>query len=153
MCICRAESVLDQIQSQENAYFLVLKKGVKGYRLWDSISKKTVTRRDVIFDEGFMLRQNEAETCDDSSQEKLTVEVEFDKNSSPTDKGNDNDIDPQQQQEKPYSIAKGREKQIHKALQRYGFEDTVSFALITTSGDPSSYGDVEEMGSLQKNKT
>ena len=29
----------------------------------------------------------------------------------------------------------------------------VSFALITSSGDPSSYRDVKEMGSLQKNKT
>ena len=56
-----------------------------------------VTNRDVIFDEAFMLRQNEAKTCDDSSQEKLTVEVEFDENSSASDKGNDNDIDPQQQ--------------------------------------------------------
>ena len=31
---------------------------------------------------------------DDSPHEKLTVEVEFDKNSSPSDKGDDNDIDP-----------------------------------------------------------
>ena len=56
--------------------------------------KKTVTNKDVIFYETFILRQNEAETCDDSPQEKLTVEVEFDKNSSPSDKGDDNDIDP-----------------------------------------------------------
>ena len=52
-----------------------------------------------------MLKQNEVETCDKSLQEKLTVEVEFDENSSPSDKG-DVEIDPQQQQEKPYSIAK-----------------------------------------------
>ena len=90
---------------------------------------------------------------DNSSLEKLTVEVEFDENSSPSDKGNDNDIDLQQQQEEPYSIAKCREKRVHKAPHRYGFEDMVSFALITNSGDPSSYRDVEEMGSLQKNKT
>ena len=79
--------------------------------------------------------------------------MEFDKNSSPTDKGNDNDIDPQQQQQEPYSIAKGREKQVHKAPQRYGFEDMVSFAIISSSRDPLSYKDAEEMGSLQKNKT
>ena len=132
--------------------FLGFEKGVKGYRLWDPISKKTVTSRDVIFDEAFMLKQNEAETCDDSSQEKLTVEVEFDENSSPSDKG-DVEIDLQQQQEKSYSIAKGGEKRVHKAPQRYGFEDMVSFALITNSGDPLSYRDVEEMESLQKNKT
>ena len=73
--------------------FLGFEKGVKGYRLWDPISKKTVTSKDVIFDETFMLKQNEPETCDDTSQEKLTVEVEFDENSSPSDKG-DTEIDP-----------------------------------------------------------
>ena len=81
--------------------FLGFEKGVEGYRLWDPISKKTVTSKDVIFDEAFMLKQNEAKTCDDSTQEKLIVEVEFDKNSSPSDKG-DVEIDPQQQQEEPY---------------------------------------------------
>ena len=53
--------------------FLGFENGVKGYKFWDLISKKTVTSKDVIFDEAFMLKQNEAETCDDSSQEKLTV--------------------------------------------------------------------------------
>ena len=57
-----------------------------------------VISRDVIFDEAFMLRQNEAKTSDDSSHEKLTVKVEFNENSSLSDRGNDNDIDPQQQQ-------------------------------------------------------
>ena len=99
-----------------------------------------------------MLKQNEAKTYDESPQEKLIVEVEFDENSSPSDKG-DAEIDPQQQQEEPYSIAKGREKRVHKAPQRYGFEDMVSFALITNSGDPLSHRNVEAMGSLQKNKT
>ena len=56
------------------------------------------TSRDVIFDEAFMLKQNEEEMCDYNSREKLTVEVEFDENSSPSNKGDDNDIDPQQQQ-------------------------------------------------------
>ena len=73
------------------------------------------------------------------------------KPSSPSDKG-DVEIDPRQQQEESHSIAKGREKRVHKAPQRYGFEDMVSFALITSNGDPLSYKDVEEMGSLQKNK-
>ena len=89
---------------------------------------------------------------DDNTQEKLTIEVEFDENSSPSDKG-DAKIESQQQQEESYSIAKGREKRVHKAPQRYGFKDMVSFALITSSGDPLSYRDVEEMGSLHENKT
>ena len=90
---------------------------------------------------------------DNSSQEILTIEVEYYENSSTSDKGNDNDIDPQQQEEEPYSIAKGRKKPVLKALHRYGFGDMVSFALITSSGDPSSYRDVEDMGSLQKNNS
>ena len=51
--------------------FLGFGKGVKGYRLWDPISKKTMSSKDVTFDEAFMLKQNEVKTCDESSQEKL----------------------------------------------------------------------------------
>ena len=36
--------------------FLGFEKSVKGYKLWDPILKKTVTSRDVIFDEAFMLK-------------------------------------------------------------------------------------------------
>uniref|UniRef100_A0A2N9I8X8 Retrovirus-related Pol polyprotein from transposon TNT 1-94-like beta-barrel domain-containing protein n=1 Tax=Fagus sylvatica TaxID=28930 RepID=A0A2N9I8X8_FAGSY len=80
--------------------------------------------------------------CEDSPKEKSTVEVLFDKDNLPSNKGNDeDDSQQQQQQEEPYSIARGREKQVHKAPQRYGFEDMVSFALVTSSGDPLSYGD------------
>ena len=75
--------------------FLGFGKGIKGYKLWNPISKKTMTSRDVTFDEAFMLKQNEVKTRDESSQEKLTVDVDFDENSSPNDKGDDNDIDPQ----------------------------------------------------------
>ena len=45
-----------------------------------------------------MLKQNEAETYDDSPHEKLTVEVEFEENSSPSDKG-DVEIDSQESQQ------------------------------------------------------
>ena len=133
--------------------FLALEKCVKGYWLWDPISKKMVTNKYIIFDEAFLLKHNEAEICNDNSQKKLTVEVEFDENSSPSDKGDNNDIDPQQKKEELYLIVKGKEKLVHKASQRYGYEYIVSFALITNNGDPSSYRYVEEMGSLQKNKT
>ena len=95
--------------------------------------------RDVIFDETFMLKQNEAEVCEDSPKEKSIVKVELDEDNLPSDKDNDEDDSQEQQQEKPYSIARGREKQVHKAPQRYGFEDMVNFALVTSSGDPLSY--------------
>ena len=103
--MCRVESgERSKLDSKSRkCIFLGFEKGVKGYRLWDPISRKTITNRDVIFDEAFLVKQNEAETYDDSSQEKFIVEVEFNENSSPNDKGDDNDIDLQQQQEEPYS--------------------------------------------------
>jgi hypothetical protein len=86
-----------------------------------------------------MLKQNEAEVCEDSLKDKLKIEVEFDEDNLPSDK--DNDEDDSQQQEEPYSISRGRGKRVHKAPQRYGFEDMVSFTLITSSGVPLSYKD------------
>ena len=72
--------------------FLGFEKGVKGYRFWDLISKKKVINKDIIFDETIMLKQNEAEVCEDSPKAKSIVEVEFDEDNLPIDKGNDEDV-------------------------------------------------------------
>ncbi len=71
--------------------FLGFEKRVKGYRLWDLISKKKVINRDAIFDETFMLKQNEVEVCEDSPKEKSTAQVEFDEDNLPSDKDNKED--------------------------------------------------------------
>ena len=39
----------------------------------------------------------------------------------------------------PYSIATGRDKRTIKPPTKYGFEDLVSYALITSSGDPTNF--------------
>jgi hypothetical protein len=39
--------------------FLGFQIGVKGYRLWDPVSKKKIVSRDVVFDEAYMLRKCE----------------------------------------------------------------------------------------------
>ena len=39
----------------------------------------------------------------------------------------------------PYSIATTREKRSIQPHSRYGFEDLVSYALITSSGDPTNF--------------
>jgi len=41
-------------------------------------------------------------------------------------------------EEEPYSLARDREKRDRKAPERCGFKYMVSFALIASSGDPSS---------------
>jgi len=40
----------------KKAVFLGLKRGVKGYKLCDPKDKKIVVRRDVTFDEAFMIK-------------------------------------------------------------------------------------------------
>jgi hypothetical protein len=40
-----------------------------------------------------------------------------------------------QHQEKPYFLAKGKEKCDRKALKKYGFQDIVSFALVDVDRD------------------
>ena len=69
--------------------------------------------------------------------------------------------------QQPYSIATGRDKCTIKPPTRYGFEDLVSYILITSSGDPTNFQKVvhsqekgswmgsmeEKMQSLYKNQT
>lgn len=40
-----------------------------------------------------------------------------------------------QHHEVPYYLAKGKEKHDKKVSEMYGFEDTISFALVAGSGD------------------
>jgi hypothetical protein len=50
-----------------------------------------VISKDVIFDKTFMLKQNEAEVCEDSPKEKSTIEVELDEDNLLSDKDNADD--------------------------------------------------------------
>jgi hypothetical protein len=118
---------------------LGLESGVKGYRLWDLVSKKKIVSRDVVFDEAYMLRKGEDEASTKSQKGKQVVEVELDEQRSLTDICDDEESSRDSEHRKePYSLARGREKHDRKALERYGFKDVVSFALIAGSEDSSS---------------
>jgi hypothetical protein len=64
---------------------LGLESSVKGYRLWDPISKEKIVSRDVMFDEAYILRMGEGEASIKSQKGKQVVEVELDEQSSLTD--------------------------------------------------------------------
>lgn len=146
--------------------FLGYEKGVKGYKLWDSQSKKVVISRDVVFDEASMVSAHKGiqktEAGEVASKQQQDVEIELE--SCDTDTLPPVGQVDQQQQE---SIATGRLRRTIRPPERYGFEDMASYALSTTSGDPSTFQDaiisserdrwmeamVEEMESLKKNKT
>jgi len=134
---------------------LGLECGVKGYRLWDPVSKKKIVSKDVVFDEAYMLRKGEDEASTDTQKGKQVVEVSLMNNVHSWMKVMKKNLQETQHREEPYSLARTGERPDRKASERYDFEDMVSFALIPGSGDPSSVQDgiPKEAESLQRDKT
>uniref|UniRef100_A0A2N9FQZ7 Integrase catalytic domain-containing protein n=1 Tax=Fagus sylvatica TaxID=28930 RepID=A0A2N9FQZ7_FAGSY len=134
---CEDRSKLDP--KSKKCIFLGFKKGVKGYKLWDPVAQKVVISRDVVFDEKWSLMNWSL-----SQMRNLTVMIK-------------NRIAPDQD----------RPKHNKRPPVRYGFEDLVSYALLTSSEDPSTFQEaiensekdkwmeaiVEENEFLSKNKT
>jgi len=88
---------------------LGLESVVKGYRLWDLVSKKKIVSTDVVFDEAYMLRKGGDEASTDSKKEKQVVEVELDEKRSLMDECDDEESPgDSQHREEPYSLARGR---------------------------------------------
>lgn len=158
--------------------FLGYEDGVKGYRLWDPVSKKKVVSRDVVFNEKQMLNKHvneervspkskltmEIDNRNSDVQEELGAELqEEDKEDESKEVADQSTV----QQENTYMLARDRERRTIKPVQRLGFEDTVAFALMTSNGEPDTYKEAissvdsgrwviamtEEMESLQKNQT
>uniref|UniRef100_A0A2N9G8M7 CCHC-type domain-containing protein n=1 Tax=Fagus sylvatica TaxID=28930 RepID=A0A2N9G8M7_FAGSY len=145
--------------------FLGFKKGVKGYKLWDPVAQKVVISRDVVFDEKSMTKafKEEKSQAAESSNNigRLTVQVELDELESQSNE------EPHSNDQEQDSTISDRPKRNKRPSVRYGFEDLVSYALLTSSEDPSTFQEaiessekdkwmeamVEENESLSKNKT
>uniref|UniRef100_A0A2N9FN54 Integrase catalytic domain-containing protein n=1 Tax=Fagus sylvatica TaxID=28930 RepID=A0A2N9FN54_FAGSY len=145
--------------------FLGFKKGVKGYKLWDPVAQKVVISRDVVFDEKSMTKafKEEKSQAAESSNNigRSTVQVELDELESQSDE------EPHSNDQEQDSTRSDRPKRNKRPPVRYGFEDLVSYALLTSSEDPSTFQEaiessekdkwmeamVEENESLSKNKT
>uniref|UniRef100_A0A2N9HA88 CCHC-type domain-containing protein n=1 Tax=Fagus sylvatica TaxID=28930 RepID=A0A2N9HA88_FAGSY len=145
--------------------FLGFKKGVKGYKLWDPVAQKVVISRDVVFDEKSMTKafKEEKSQAAESSNNigRSTVQVELDELESQSNE------EPHSNDQEQDSTRSDRPKRNKRPSVRYGFEDLVSYALLTSSEDPSTFQEaiessekdkwmeamVEENESLSKNKT
>uniref|UniRef100_A0A2N9IGQ9 CCHC-type domain-containing protein n=1 Tax=Fagus sylvatica TaxID=28930 RepID=A0A2N9IGQ9_FAGSY len=145
--------------------FLGFKKGVKGYKLWDPVAQKVVISRDVVFDEKSMTKafKEEKSQAAESSNNigRSTVQVELDELESQSNE------EPHSNDQEQDSTRSDRPKRNKRPPVRYGFEDLVSYALLTSSEDPSTFQEaiessekdkwmeamVEENESLSKNKT
>ena len=141
---------------------------MKGFKLWDPKANKVVINRDVVFDEKPMLQctkngeKQELKSC--SSNEQL-IQVELETHDIEDHARNAGKSSSKDQQR--HNIAIDRSRHTIKPPTRYGFEDLVSYALITSSGDPTTFQEtihtqeksrwmgamMEEIQSLHKNQT
>ncbi|KAI9177171.1 hypothetical protein LWI28_011918 [Acer negundo] len=135
------ESKLDP--RAKKAVFVGFSEGVKGFRLWNSESKKIILSRDVTFDESAMLKQTLQDIKNENPNSLQQVEFEFPKKSekvSPTVDGPDDqdeisveveDSAPLSEiRQQPESIATSRPKRDIRKPARY--TDMVAYALPVT---------------------
>uniref|UniRef100_A0A2N9HC61 Integrase catalytic domain-containing protein n=1 Tax=Fagus sylvatica TaxID=28930 RepID=A0A2N9HC61_FAGSY len=128
--------------------FLGFKKGVKGYKLWDPVAQKVVISRDVVFDEKSMTKafKEEKSQAAESSNNigRSIVQVELDELESQSNE------EPHSNDQEQDSTRSDRPKRNKRPPVRYGFEDLVSYALLTGSEDLSTFQEAIE--SCEKDK-
>ncbi|KAI9199191.1 hypothetical protein LWI28_029090 [Acer negundo] len=138
------ESKLDP--RAKKAMFVSFSEGVKGFRLWNSESKKIILSRDVTFDESAMLKQTLRDTENENPNSLQHVEFEvpkkLDKASLTVNGPDDQDeisIEVEDSaplsdiRQQPKSIATSRPKRDIRKPARY--TDMVAYDLPVTDGD------------------
>ncbi|KAI9165880.1 hypothetical protein LWI28_022237 [Acer negundo] len=153
------ESKLDP--RAKKVVFVGFSEGVKGFRLWNSESKKIILSRDVTFDESAMLKQTLRDTENENPNSLQQVEFEVPKKSekaSPTVDGLDDQDEISVKVEdsaplfeikqQPESIATSRPKRDIRKPARY--IDMVAYALSVTDGDvPYTYREAMNSDAFQ----
>jgi hypothetical protein len=147
-------------------FFLRYGKGVKGYKFLDLKPNKAVISRDVVFNENSMLKSSQSEEQQvpkSSSSDKQVVQVELEtlvqENISQGTETFTSKVEEQ------HTIVTNRPRRTIRPPTRYNYEDMASYALVISSGDPTTFQEVvnnkeksrwvgdmaEEMESLHKN--
>ncbi|KAL0355895.1 UNVERIFIED_CONTAM: Retrovirus-related Pol polyprotein from transposon TNT 1-94 [Sesamum radiatum] len=138
--------------------FLSYKKGVKGYKFWDPVARKMVISRDAVFDEQFMLQQHQDKMPKESSNSD-TLQMELEPHAVAL--GNRGGLHPSSNDPvvvescgsslptsgssitnelQAYNLARDRRRCTNvKPPSRLGYEDMVSFALLVSSDEPTTF--------------
>jgi hypothetical protein len=129
-----------------------------------------VISRDVVFDENFMLKSTQGKEqqvpkSSSSSSDKQMVQVELE---TPVQENTSQGTETSTLRiEQHHSIATDRPRRTIRPPIRYDFEDMVSYALVISNEDPTTFQETvnsqekskwmgamaEEMESLHKNQT
>lgn len=115
---------------------------IQGLQVVGSQGKKIVINKDAIFDEKDMLQNSENEEKHDINSSKddehvVQVKLEAQYKKDTTQKTSNPSREDQHQ-----SIASSKHKRTIKIPTHYGFEDLVYYAIITSSGDPTTFQEV-----------
>jgi hypothetical protein len=143
----------------EKCIFIGYKDGVKGYKLWNPETKKTVYIRDVVFKEVKDVSKQEFLPTQDEP-EKIEIEL-VDAKSESSEEGK------AAEEEEPHTPVLRRSMRDKRQLERYiPLDFRSNFALSITDDDPKTVGEavnsegsklwkkamVEEMDALDKNE-
>ena len=112
----------------EKCIFIGYKDGMKGYKIWNPITKKTVYSRDVEFREVKEIPRKEV-TPMEKELEKIEFELE----------GEESDLT----EEEPHTPVSRRSSQERRKPERYSTPDFCShFSLFVTDDDPRNVKEV-----------
>jgi hypothetical protein len=130
-------------KKDEKCIFIGYKDGVKGYKLWNSETKKTIYSRDVVFIEVKDVSKQEFLPTQDEPEK---IELEFDDAKSESSK----EEEVEEEEEEPHTPVLRRSVRDKRQPERYSPPNFRSnFALSITDDDPRS---VREVVNLEDSK-
>ena len=119
----------------EKCIFIGYKDGLKGYKLWNLVTRKVVYSRDVLFREVKDVIQHEV-------QPKEPEKIEFE----PKEEESDSAAEEESEDEEPQTLAVRRSVRERRQPERYSpFSFCSNFSLSITDDDPRIVKEVEDL--------
>jgi hypothetical protein len=119
--------------------FIGYKEGMKGYKLWDPASRRTMYNRDVVFKEVGGKSEPEEVVQTENNHEMVQFEVRNEEDDL------DESTESEEEVEQQNSVVRSSEKVI-KSFERYSpHEFSSTFMLTSIDDEPNSFGDIVDL--------